>query len=238
MESAMSKNIKIIPALDLTDLDKLETLVQSVDDHPLVYGYKLGFSLGLTYGLLRVCKLLRKHTNKPLIYDHQKAATDIPDTGQLFADVMKSSGINEVILFPQAGPETLKVWTEALKEKELKVIVGGIMTHRAYLESEGGFIRDTAATDIYKLAYAENVRNFVVPLTKPSETERIFNEAGLDDGCTFYSPGYGSQGGDPANFPFIRNHYLIVGRSLLKAEDPALYLDEVSKQIKDTSGDA
>ncbi|HBY18268.1 MAG TPA: hypothetical protein DEH00_03760 [Candidatus Marinimicrobia bacterium] len=238
MEESMGKNIKIIPALDLTDLDKLESLVQAVDDHPLVYGYKLGFSLGLTYGLPRVCKLLRKHTGKPLIYDHQKAATDIPATGQLFAGVMKSSGISEVILFPQAGPDTLKAWIGALKEKDLKVIVGGIMTHPAYLESEGGFIRDTAATDIYKLAFEKNVRDFVVPLTKPSETERIFREAGLDDGCTFYSPGYGSQGGNPANFPFIRNHYLIIGRSLLKAEDPVLYLDEISKQIKDTSGDS
>jgi orotidine-5'-phosphate decarboxylase len=237
----MNKNIKIIPALDLADLDKLETLIQAIDDHPLIYGYKLGFSLGLSYGLPRVCKLIQKHTEKPLIYDHQKAATDIPATGKLFADIVKSSGISEVILFPQAGPETLKAWTEALKDKELKVIVGGIMTHPAYLESEGGFIRDTAATDIYKLAFEKNVRNFVVPLTKPTETERIYKEAGLNDSCTFYSPGFGSQGGDPAHFPFIRNHYLIIGRSLLKAEDPTMYLDEVSKQIKsinEVSGDA
>lgn len=227
----MDKNIKIIPALDLTDLDKLETLIRAVDDHPVIYGYKLGFSLGLTYGLPRVCKLIRKHTNKPLIYDHQKAATDIPATGKLFADVMKSSGIDEVIIFPQAGPDTLKAWAGALKEKELKVIVGGIMTHPAYLESEGGFIRDTAAADIYRLAFEENVRDFVIPLTKPFETERIYKEAGLDDGCTFYSPGFGSQGGNPADFPFIRNHYLIIGRSLLKAEDPVLYLDEVSKKL-------
>ncbi len=228
----MTKNIKIIPALDLTDLDKLETLIQTIDEHPLIYGYKLGFSLGLTYGLPRVCKLIQKHTTKPLIYDHQKAATDIPATGKLFADIMKSSGISEVIIFPQAGPETLKAWTVALKENKLKVIVGGIMTHPAYLESEGGFIRDTAATDIYRLAFEENVRNFVVPLTKPAETKRIYTEAGLDDSCTFYSPGFGSQGGDPATFPFIMNHYLIIGRSLLKAEDPAKYLDDVSAQIK------
>ncbi len=235
----MSKTIKIIPALDLTDLDKLESLVQEIDEHPLVYGYKLGFSLGLTYGLPRVCKLLKKHTVKPLIYDHQKAATDIPATGGLFSEIMKSSGISEVILFPQAGPETLKTWVESLKEKELKVIVGGIMTHAAYLESEGGFIRDSAGDDIYRLAYENGVRDFVVPLTKPVETEKVIKNAGLSDSCTYYSPGYGRQGGDPADFPFIQTHYLIIGRSLLSAVDPNQYLDEILSQVSsiDTLGE-
>jgi len=230
----MKKNIKIIPALDLTDLDKLEKLIKSVDKHPLIYGYKLGFTLGLMYGLPKVCELIIKHSQKPLIYDHQKAATDIPSTGKLFAEIMISSGVQEVILFPQAGPETLKAWNQALKEKDLKVIVGGIMTHPAYLESEGGFIRDTSGTDIYRLAYEQGVRDFVVPLTKPEETERIFREAGLDDTCTFYSPGYGSQGGDPARFPMIASHYLIVGRSLLNAEDPEKYVCDVSENLKQT----
>ena len=230
----MTKNVKIIPALDMTNLDKLEALIQVVDEHPLVYGYKLGFGLGLTYGLPRICQLIRKYTNKVLIYDHQKAATDIPATGKLFAEIMKSSGLQEVILFPQAGPETLKAWNQALKEKDLKVIVGGIMTHAAYLESEGGFIRDSSGTEIYRLAYEEGVRDFVIPLTKPEETERIFREAGLNDTCTFYSPGYGSQGGDPARFPMIANHYLIVGRSLLNAEDPGKYLWDVSENLKQT----
>jgi orotidine-5'-phosphate decarboxylase len=230
----MKKTIKIIPALDLTDLDKLENLIRAVDKHPLIYGYKLGFTLGLMYGLPDICELIKKHSEKPLIYDHQKAATDIPSTGKLFAGIMKRSGIQEVILFPQAGPETLKAWNQALQEKELKVIVGGIMTHAAYLESEGGFIRDTAGTDMYRLAFSDGVRNFVVPLTKPEETERIFREAGLDDTCTFYSPGFGSQGGDPARFPMIANHYLIVGRSLLNAEDPEMYLQDVSNHLKQT----
>lgn len=230
----MKKTIKIIPALDLTDLDKLVRLVQAVDKHPLIYGYKLGFTLGLMNGLPSVCELIGKYSRKPLIYDHQKAATDIPSTGKLFADIMKRSGIREVILFPQAGPETLKAWSQSLMGMDLKVIVGGIMTHPAYLESEGGFIRDTAGTEIYRLAYTEGIRDFVVPLTKPEETERIFREAGLNDQCTFYSPGFGSQGGDPTRFPLISRHYLIVGRSLLNAEEPAKYLDDVSKNLKQT----
>ncbi|MDD3806846.1 MAG: orotidine 5'-phosphate decarboxylase [Candidatus Marinimicrobia bacterium] len=227
----MDKTFKVIPALDLIDLDKLESLIQAIDDHPLIYGYKIGFSLGLTYGLIRVCKLLQKHTAKPLIYDHQKAATDIPETGELFADVMKFSGITEVIIFPLAGPETLKAWIDALQDKALKVIVGGIMTHPGFLESEGGFIRDLAAIKIYQQAFDKNVRDFVVPLTKPEITKKIYSEVGLDDTCTFYSPGYGKQGGNLANFSYIKSHYLIIGRSLLNVEDPALYLDEVSKQI-------
>jgi len=181
--------------------------------------------LGLTFGLPRVTEVIRSISSKPIIYDHQKAATDIPDTGKLFVRVMKESGIDEVILFPQAGPATEEAWIKAVQEAGLKVIVGGIMTHPQYRESEGGYLKDAAVVDMYRLAYGAGVRDFVVPLTKPLATREIFEQAGLDEGCRFYSPGYGKQGGDPAAFDFLRTHYLIIGRALLNSASPEEYLN-------------
>ena len=229
----MERIRKIIPALDLTDLDKISQLIEKIDGHDLIYGYKAGFSLGLTHGLPKVTEAIRAVSQKPLIYDHQKAATDIPDTGKLFAGTMKESGMDEVILFPQAGPVTLAAWIEAIQAQNLKVIVGGIMTHPGFTASEGGFIRDEAVIEIYRIAFEKGVRDFVVPLTKPKETRRIYTEAGLDDSCSFYSPGYGKQGGGPEQFSFIKNHYIIIGRSLLNAGNPVEYLDKVSKELED-----
>ncbi len=231
----MGRIRKVIPALDLTDLGKITELIKKIDNHELIYGYKAGFSLGLTHGLPKVCEAIRSVSKKPIIYDHQKAATDIPGTGKLFAQTMKESGIDEVILFPQAGPVTLAAWIDALQMQKLKVIVGGIMTHPGFTASEGGFIRDSAVSEIYRIAFENEVRDFVVPLTKPEAARKAYDEAGLNESCNFYSPGYGKQGGEADQFSFLKNHYIIIGRSLLNADDPAGYLDMVKKELENIS---
>ncbi len=229
----MSKTRKVIPALDVTDLNRIESLIKTIDQQDIIYGYKAGFSLGLTHGLPKVVETIRKFSDKPIIYDHQKAATDIPDTGKLFAKTMKESGIDEVILFPQAGPVTLEAWVKAVQELGMKVIVGGIMTHPKFVVSEGGFIRDEAVIEMYRKSFELGVRDFVVPLTKPEATKTLYEQAGLDESCAFYSPGFGKQGGDAAQFAFLKKHYMIIGRSLLGAEDPLGYLKNVENQIYD-----
>lgn len=228
----MNQIRKVIPALDVTDLNQLESLIKAIDNQEIVYGYKAGFSLGLTHGLPKVVETIRRHSDKPIIYDHQKAATDIPDTGKLFARTMKESGIDEVILFPQAGPATLEAWVKAVQELNMKVIVGGIMTHPKFVVSEGGFIRDEAVIEMYQSSHQLNVKSFVVPLTKPEAVKNLYSQAGLDEDCIFYSPGFGKQGGDASNFKFLKTHYMIIGRSLLQAEDPGAYLDDVERELK------
>ncbi len=221
-----NKIVKVIPALDVTDLDRIKKLVSAVSNIDIIYGYKVGFSLGLKYGLPKVVETIREFSDKPIIYDHQKAGTDIPDTGQLFAETMDSAGVDEVILFPQAGPNTLHAWVSAVMERDLRVIVGGVMTHPGYLVSEGGFIRDEAVTEMYRMAYDQGVRSFVVPLTKPQAVLKLYEQAGLNNECEFYSPGFGKQGGDLKQFDFLKKHFLIIGRSLLQAEDPGEYLKD------------
>ena len=227
-----AKHYRIIPALDVADLDQALRLVCRVAGRESVYGFKLGFALGLGHGLPETVRRIREWTEKPLIYDHQKAATDIPDTGQLFGDVMKRAGIDEVILFPHTGPRTLEAWTKAMQERKLKVIVGAVMTHAAYLVSEGGFIADAAAVAIYRQAAQLGVAAFVVPLTKPDLVARLAAEVPFTAAQEFYSPGFGAQGGDPAQFPALKKHYLIMGRALMAAEDPARKLAEVEEKLR------
>jgi len=220
-------DVRIIPALDVSDLDRVSAIAETIGRHPGVYGFKVGFSLGLSHGLPAVVERIRAWSDKPVIYDHQKAATDIPDTGALFARTLADAGIDEGILFPQAGPATLAAWVDALQEAGLKVIVGGLMTHQAYQASEGGFLRDEGIMQIYRDAAARGVRSFVVPLTKPDAVRRIADEVSGAGDVEFYSPGYGKQGGDPAGLGFLARLNLIVGRSLLSAEDPAAYIDSI-----------
>ncbi|MBU0661850.1 orotidine 5'-phosphate decarboxylase, partial [Candidatus Micrarchaeota archaeon] len=100
----------IIPACDVATIEEFEKIVRETSDVKKIGGYKIGFELGLGYGLKALVDAARKHTQKPIIYDHQKAATDIPDVADKFARVCKGAGLDAVILFPMAGPETEKAW--------------------------------------------------------------------------------------------------------------------------------
>ena len=221
---------RVIPALDVLELEHALNVVRAVADVPLVYGFKIGFPLSLRFGLPRVVDQIRQHSEKPIIYDHQKAATDIPDTGKLFAEALNMAGVNEAILFPQAGPATLRAWLEALVEHGIKVIVGGIMTHANYLVSEGGYLDDNHMLAVYRHAADMGVRAFVVPLTRPQTVQRIAETLSELTYCEFYSPGFGTQGGSSSGLEFLSRLYIIIGRSLLSADDPAGFLTALKQK--------
>ena len=213
----------VIPACDVSSLGELETMVEATASVEGIGGYKIGFELGLGHGLPRVVETIRKHTDKPIIYDHQKAATDIPDTGRNFARVCKNAGIDAVILFPQAGPETERAWIYHALDQGLKVIVGGRMTHAAYAQSEGGFITDEGALEMYRIAARAGITHFVVPGNK-TQVIRLIKEGIEEEGVmpVFFSPGFVEQGGrlsDAARMAGERFHG-IVGRGIYQAADP------------------
>ena len=222
----------IIPACDVPTLEALEKLVKETCDVKGIGGYKIGFELVIPFGMKRVIETIRKHTNLPIIYDHQKAGTDIPDTGEKFMKACK--GVDAVILFPQAGPETEKRWIEAARNENLGVIIGGEMTHPQYLEKDGGFILDSAPKMIYSIAASLGVSDFVVPGNKP---ERIVEyKKMLEAKCikpVFYSPGMITQGGDISEAAKAAGSawHAIIGRALYQAENMKKKAQELAIKI-------
>lgn len=183
----------IVIACDVIELHELRELVEETNDVDGVVGYKVGFSTCLTHGLVSVMKEIRNLTGKFVIYDHQKAATDIPATGKLFAAVCKRAQLDGAILFPFAGPETQKLWIAALLQEGIKPIVGALMTHPKFLNREGGYIVDAAPETIFKIALAEGVDYFVLPGTKLELANAL--AVSLGEKARFFIPGVGSQGG-------------------------------------------
>ncbi|MBI4127026.1 MAG: orotidine 5'-phosphate decarboxylase [Deltaproteobacteria bacterium] len=230
----MKQDRSLIPACDV-DAATYEALLKATADIDGVGGYKLGFMLGLSLGLPRAVEIARKYTTKPLIYDHQKAGTDIPDTGKGFARVCKRSGIDAVILFPQAGPETERAWINACRDEGLGVIVGGLMTHKGYTRGDGGWIADEAVIEMYLTAAREKVTDFVVPGTNPEAISKIRHM--LESGGTiptFYAPGFGAQGGEirMAADAAGPNFHAIVGRALVEASDMKAAATLMAQQLK------
>ncbi len=191
------------------DKERFKEILEAGESFDEVIGYKLGFYLGLRYGLSNVARWARKFTDKTLIYDHQKAGTDVPHTASHFAQVCDD--VDKVILFPLSGPAVEEEWIKRLREQGLGVIVGGLMSHPKFTCSEGGFIADSAVFEIYKRALSLGVREFVVPATKDCSSLLSFLSPHAE---LIYSPGVGAQGGAP-----IKNLCAIVGRSIYESED-------------------
>jgi len=224
----------IIPACDVRNLLELHGLVSDTKDFKTIGGYKIGISLVLEYGLIKVAKTIRALTNKPIIYDHQKAGNDIPDMGNKFAKACRSAKINAVILFPFAGIETQIAWIKACQKEKLHIIVGGEMTHGGFFS----YIKEDAPSTILKTAASLGIKDFVLPGNKPDKIKeyREFLENKNEDRITetvYYSPGLISQGGDITNAGKAagKNWHAIVGRTIYQSNSIKETIEILSKQL-------
>lgn len=223
MDRIVKASRSIIVAADAGTQHELVTLCKALKGVPGIGGVKLGFSSLAAHSIKAGVSIVRHHLGSdcPVIYDHQKAGNDIPDTGVQFARMVKEAGVNAVILFPFTGPKTQEAWTKATQDAGLGVIVGGMMTHPAFLVSEGGYIADDAPHQIYHLACRQGVQHFVVPGNKLSWLSRIrgWLTGALGEGnFVLYAPGFITQGGDVSEAGKIAGDewHAIVGSGIYK----------------------
>ncbi|HLC60704.1 MAG TPA: orotidine 5'-phosphate decarboxylase / HUMPS family protein [Candidatus Nanoarchaeia archaeon] len=221
----------IIPSCDVNSLEKLDKLVKSTCTVKGIGAYKIGFELVIPFGMKKVVKIIRKHTKLPIIYDHQKAGTDIPDMGLKFMQACK--GVDAVIIFPQAGPETETAWIQAAQQTNMRIIVGGEMTHKGYLKNDNGFVDDDAPKRIYEIAASLGVTDFVIPGNKPEkcfEYDEIIKKKVKDP--VYYSPGLITQGGSISELAKkLKSWHAIIGRAIYEADNMEKAAEEFSKSL-------
>ena len=226
----------IILSADVPTTDDLRILAELGNRVAEVVAIKVGFSLALRYGLRSLVSVVNEACDLPVIYDHQKAATDIPAMGKPFAETCYEAGVKGVIFFPQAGPKTLEAFVVGAFECGLTPIVGLVMTHLTYLHSEGGFITDDAPDRICKIAVDLNVGNFVLPGTKPNIITR-FAEGPLSAirPVAIMMPGIGSQGGSISiALQATRGHYSfpIIGSAICNSSNPEAVLARFASEVR------
>lgn len=232
MKQIIKSNKSIIPSCDFSSLEKLKQLVNDTSDIEGVGAYKLGYELVIPYGLKNVIDAIRDYTDLPIIYDHQKAGTDIPEMGKNFVRACKK--VNALIIFPLAGIETETAWINSAIEEDMPIIVGGEMTHKGFLVSEGGFIDNSAPKKIYEKAVELGVKDFVLPGNKP-EKIKFYREI-IEKKCpkpVYYSPGFIVQGGvisESAKLAGERWH-AIVGRGIYQQKDFRKAVKELVREI-------
>lgn len=222
MDSFISENKSIIPACDVSSITHFEAMIKQTCDVPKIGAYKLGLELTMRYGLKTIVDILREYTDLPIIYDHQKAGTDIPALGKKFAQICKTSGVNAVILFPFGGPSTEKEWIKRCQDVGLTVMVGGHMTHQNFIKSENGFIDDKAPCKIYEIAIQQEVTDFVVPGNRVelvSKYKTLFEENNIL--YTLYSPGFVTQAGKISEYAKVAGGkwHPIVGSAIYESNN-------------------
>lgn len=223
----------VIVACDVKNLNELETLIEVTSSVNGIVGYKIGFILGLNYSLPAVVSTIRELTDLPIVYDHQKAGTDIPDMGTEFATVMKNAGVDSAIIFPQAGPATQEAFIKALLKEKVVPMVGGEMTHQKYMESEGGYIKNGSPEKMYELGAKAGAEFFIVPGTRPDAIKKYADLLSSLTRPRFCFPGIGRQGGDieTAFNACNASSYAIIGSSIYKSHDPKKAAEEFCKAV-------
>ena len=211
----------IIVACDVDDMDALKKLVDATCGIEGVVGYKIGANLALQYGLKNIMEGV--DFSLPVIYDHQKAGTDIPRMGEKFARACKKVGMKGVIIFPQAGPESEKAFIDAIFANEMVPMVGGEMTHAAYLAEEGGFLMDDAPARIYEIAAKKNVEYFILPGNREEAMKKYhLMLTSMINEPKYCMPGIGTQGGSITKaFSILRGcpAYAIIGSAIYNSDD-------------------
>jgi orotidine-5'-phosphate decarboxylase len=211
----------IIIACDVENMEKLKELVEKTYGIEGIVGYKIGANLALKYGLKNIMGEI--DFCLPVIYDHQKAGTDIPQIANKFAKACREAGIKGVIIFPQAGPKSEEAFIDAIFMHKMVPMVGGEMTHEKYLYEEGGFIVDSAPSKIYEIAARKRVDYFILPGNKEEAIKKYHMIiANLINEPKYCMPGIGRQGGEIKKvFSLLLGYpsYAIVGSSIYDSSD-------------------
>ena len=234
-ETAKNKASRIVLALDFpyqnpearnSLLAKAQNVLEEV--HPYVCAVKLNHHIVLPLGTFNgVNKLIANSHEKglPVIMDCK--ANDIGASNQVIAEYYYAAGFDALIANPFVGwEEGLKPIFKVARKLQRGVILLAYMSHKASNEGYGQTIFDVETgekTSQYvsfaKKALEWTADGVVVGATYPEKIREIREI--LSEKVPIYSPGIGTQGGTAEAATKAGARYLIVGREITLAQNPA-----------------
>jgi orotidine-5'-phosphate decarboxylase len=234
-QAAKSKNSKIILALDFPfepapNSQKLYAKAQAVLEvvHPYVCAVKINHHLTLPLGTFEgVAGLVEQIRGQGMLAIMDAKVNDIGNTNQIIAQYYYAAGFDAIIANPFVGwEEGLKPLFEVAKRLNRGVILLTYMSHKGALEGYGQTIIDpqTCQPTPQYVAFAKKALKWgadgvVVGATVPDKIAEV--KQILDGNAAIYSPGVGAQGGGAETAIKAGADYLIVGREIVNATDPA-----------------
>jgi orotidine-5'-phosphate decarboxylase len=238
--SSRNANSKIVLALDLppekphTLLSKSLSILEKV--HEYICAVKLNHHLILPLGLFDGIQKILKQThnyNLPTIMDCK--INDIGETNRIIAHYYYKAGFDAVTANPFVGwNEGLQPVFQLAKEMKKGVILLVYMSHKGSSEGYGQTIETNGEMTPQYIQFAQkavkwNADGAVVGATYPEKIKEAYSI--LAERVAIYSPGIGVQGGDIEAAVQAGTRYLIVGRAITLASEPA----ETARRLRDTA---
>ena len=241
--TSKNRESKIILALDFpfeeprnrrNILHKAEHILEAV--HPYVCAVKFNRHLILPLGTFNgVQKLVEKAHAMKLLTIMDCKINDIGSTNQTIAEYYYAAGFDALIANPFVGwEEGLQPVFDVARRLQRGVILLVYMSHKAAWEGYGQAIWDAETGEkipqyisFAKKTLKWNADGAVVGATYPERIAEIKKILGNE--IPIYSPGVGVQGGAVESALEAGARYLIVGRTITLAENPA----ETAKKIRE-----
>ncbi|MEM3578922.1 MAG: orotidine 5'-phosphate decarboxylase [Candidatus Bathyarchaeia archaeon] len=234
-EIARNKQTNIVLALDFPfeKLENREALLERAEKvldaaHPYICAVKINYHLILPLGIFNgLQRLLRKAHGKGLVAIVDSKINDIGDTNRVIAEYYFAAGFDALIANPFVGwEEGLKPVFETARKMQKGVLLLTYMSHKGAGEGYGQTVVDSETGwnkpqyFLFALkALKWDADGVIVGATYPDKIQEI-NEV-LGGKIPIYSPGIGPQGGIIESALRAGTRFLIVGRAITLAENPA-----------------
>lgn len=245
-ETAKKNGSTIVLALDFpfqSPNRREELLVKAKnvleDVYPHICGVKINHHLVLPLGVFDSIKqLVTKIHDEGLLAIMDCKVNDIGSTNQVIAEYYYDAGFDALIANPFIGwEEGLEPIFSVANRLNRGVILLAYMSHRGAKEGYGQTILDpkTGERTAQYISFAERALKWkadgmVVGATYPEKIKEIHQI--LKEKVPIYSPGIGAQGGALEIALKAGASYLIVGREITLAEDPATKIEKMKLIIK------
>jgi len=230
-----SKNTTIILANDYSNkTPKLETkTIQNIESlHEYICGLKINFHLLLKLGEKEIKKINKTAHNYGLQTIADIKLNDIGNTNLVTAENLWELGFDALIVNPIMGNQSLKNLVQNSHEMGKGVIsLCHMSAPEARISYELNVIKQKNSKKIplYQIFLDWSIKNksdgIIVGATYPDIIKFCKQKVGKK--VQIYSPGVGTQGGNPSVAKKLGSDFLIVGRTILNAQNPT----QVAKKL-------
>jgi orotidine-5'-phosphate decarboxylase len=218
-------------------MDKAVNMLDMVS--PYVCAVKINHHLTLPLGVFEGVQSLVEQAHKSgLLAIMDCKVNDIGATNTIIAEYYYDAGFDAVIANPFVGwEEGLKPIFDAASNRHRGVILLAYMSHKGAAEGYGQTVRDaeTGAETRQYLAFARKAGKWgadgvVVGATAPEKIREV--RCVLGEEVPIYSPGVGAQGGSAEAALKAGARYLIIGREIVHAADPAVEAETLRQKVE------
>ena len=213
--------------LDDTNIDRLEnkTLKNIKTLEKYLCAIKFNFHLLLPLGENTLRRINKTAHAAGLQTIADIKLNDIGNTNEITLERLWNCEFDAVIVNPIMGPDNLRQLIKTAHNDKRGVITLVHMSHPGAKLGYGLRVRDPKTKrminmhDLFlKWSKSSNTDGVVIGATVPKLIKKV--SADLKGQSEIYSPGVGTQGGNPRQTLNAGANYLIVGRTILNSKDP------------------